>query len=89
MTAERNAERVAGSAFVTAAAQVVSMALGAALAVVVVLEFGKNARTDGLFAAYGVYGFVLLVARASGPRSSRVSSRAIRCARSSTASSPR
>ena len=63
MTGRANEERVAGNAFVTAAAQVVSMLLGAALAVVVVLEFGKNARTDGLFAAYGVYGFVVLVAQ--------------------------
>ena len=29
----------------------------------IVLKFGKNARTDGLFAAYGVYGVLSLIAQ--------------------------
>ncbi len=58
-----NERRIAGSAAVTAAAQLLSLALAGVLAILIVLEFGKNARTDGLFAAYGVYGFLLLVAQ--------------------------
>lgn len=55
--------RIAGNALATAGLQVATMALGAVLAVFIVLKFGKNARTDGLFAAYGVYGFILLLAQ--------------------------
>ena len=55
--------RIAGNALATAGLQVATMALGAVLAIFIVLKFGKNARTDGLFAAYGVYGFILLLAQ--------------------------
>jgi peptidoglycan biosynthesis protein MviN/MurJ (putative lipid II flippase) len=46
---------VAGSAALTAASLLASMGLGAVLAVLVLLFFGKNVRTDAFFAAYGVF----------------------------------
>jgi peptidoglycan biosynthesis protein MviN/MurJ (putative lipid II flippase) len=55
--------RVVGSALVTATSQIATMAIGGLLSLVIVLKFGKNARTDGLFAAYGVYGVLTLVAQ--------------------------
>lgn len=55
--------RVVGSALVTAVSQIATMAIGGLLSLVIVLKFGKNARTDGLFAAYGVYGVLALVAQ--------------------------
>jgi peptidoglycan biosynthesis protein MviN/MurJ (putative lipid II flippase) len=62
--AERPPEhRVVGSALVTASAQVLTMAIGGLLSLVIVLKFGKTPRTDGLFAAYGVYGVLALVAQ--------------------------
>jgi CDP-diglyceride synthetase len=39
------------------------MGLGAAIALVILLRFGKDAETDGLFAAYGVYGIVVVIAQ--------------------------
>jgi peptidoglycan biosynthesis protein MviN/MurJ (putative lipid II flippase) len=50
---------------VTAVTQVSSALIGAVLAVFIVLKFGKNAETDALFAAYGVYGFIVLVANST------------------------
>jgi O-antigen/teichoic acid export membrane protein len=55
--------RVAGSALVTAASLVATMVLGGVLSLVIVLKFGKTAQTDGLFAAYSVYGVLALVAQ--------------------------
>ncbi len=64
MSAERlpaeGGRRVARSAAVTGLAQFATMAIGAVLAVVILLELGKNDRTDGLLAAYGVYSIVVL-----------------------------
>lgn len=54
--------RVAGNAAITAALQVASMAVGAVFALLILRQFGKSPRTDGLLAAYGVYGLVLVVA---------------------------
>src|SRR3954447_3096388 len=54
--------RVAGSAAVTAALQLTSMAVGAVFALLILRQFGKSPETDGLLAAYGVYGLVLVVA---------------------------
>lgn len=54
---------VASSALVTAAAQITIMAISGVLGLLILLKFGKNARTDGLFAAYGVYGFLTLLAQ--------------------------
>jgi peptidoglycan biosynthesis protein MviN/MurJ (putative lipid II flippase) len=39
------------------------MALGAVIALVILLRFGKNRETDGLFAAYGVYGVLVVIAQ--------------------------
>lgn len=55
--------RVARSAAITGVAQLATMAIGGALAIVILLELGKNARTDGLLAAYGVYSVVVLFAQ--------------------------
>jgi peptidoglycan biosynthesis protein MviN/MurJ (putative lipid II flippase) len=54
---------MAANAAITALAQVASMALGAVIALVILLRFGKDAETDGLFAAYGVYGVLVVVAQ--------------------------
>jgi len=54
---------IARNAIVTAASITGSMVLGAVLAVVVLLEFGKDAETDGFFAAYGVYALLLTIAQ--------------------------
>jgi peptidoglycan biosynthesis protein MviN/MurJ (putative lipid II flippase) len=56
-------ERVAASAFVTSLAMLAAMAVGGLLAIVVLLKFGKNAETDGFFAAYGVYAVLLALAQ--------------------------
>ncbi|MFL5817537.1 MAG: lipid II flippase MurJ [Conexibacter sp.] len=61
--ASREGRHVARSAAVTGLAQLATMAIGAALAVVILLELGKNDRTDGLLAAYGVYSVVVLFAQ--------------------------
>ena len=67
MTAEPAAgERpIAGSALVTSATVVATMGLGAVLALLIVLKFGKTPRTDGLLAAYGVYGLLLTLAQST------------------------
>jgi peptidoglycan biosynthesis protein MviN/MurJ (putative lipid II flippase) len=54
---------MAVNAAITALSQVASMALGAVIALVILLRFGKDAETDGLFAAYGVYGVLVVVAQ--------------------------
>jgi peptidoglycan biosynthesis protein MviN/MurJ (putative lipid II flippase) len=56
-------QRVAASAFVTSTAMLAAMATGGLLAIVVLLKFGKNAETDGFFAAYGVYAVLLALAQ--------------------------
>jgi peptidoglycan biosynthesis protein MviN/MurJ (putative lipid II flippase) len=57
--------RIAGSALITSATVIATMALGAVLAVLIVLQFGKTPRTDGLLAAYGVYGLLLTLAQSA------------------------
>ncbi|HEX8075275.1 MAG TPA: lipid II flippase MurJ [Thermoleophilaceae bacterium] len=54
--------RLASNAVVTAVAQGASMLLGGVVALIIQLRFGKDAETDGLFAAYGVYGILVVVA---------------------------
>jgi peptidoglycan biosynthesis protein MviN/MurJ (putative lipid II flippase) len=54
--------RLAGSAAITAALQVAAMAIGGVIAVLVVDEFGKTPRSDGVFAAYGLYGLIFVLA---------------------------
>lgn len=63
VAAEPTRSRIASSAALTAAAQISSMLIGGLLAVGITLKFGANAQTDGVFAAYGVYGIVLLIAQ--------------------------
>jgi peptidoglycan biosynthesis protein MviN/MurJ (putative lipid II flippase) len=55
--------RLAGNTLVTSVSQVVTMGLGAVLALVVLVLFGTTDETDGLFTAYGVYGILLMVAQ--------------------------
>jgi peptidoglycan biosynthesis protein MviN/MurJ (putative lipid II flippase) len=54
---------IARNAIVTAVSVTGSMVLGAILAVLVLHEFGKDAETDGFFAAYGVYALLLTIAQ--------------------------
>jgi peptidoglycan biosynthesis protein MviN/MurJ (putative lipid II flippase) len=61
--AEAAPTRVAGSALVTSLTTIAAMAMGGLLAIVVLLLFGKNARTDGFFAAYGVYAVIIALAQ--------------------------
>jgi peptidoglycan biosynthesis protein MviN/MurJ (putative lipid II flippase) len=61
--AEAAPARVAGSALVTSLTTIAAMALGGVLAIVVLLVFGKGARTDGFFAAYGVYAVIIALAQ--------------------------
>jgi peptidoglycan biosynthesis protein MviN/MurJ (putative lipid II flippase) len=55
--------RVAASVALTSVAQIATMTLGGVLAILVAAEFGSDARTDGFFAAYGVYAMVILLAQ--------------------------
>lgn len=48
---------------VTAGAQLVAMASGTVLAVLVVIEFGKGPESDGVFAAYGLYSVLVMLAQ--------------------------
>jgi peptidoglycan biosynthesis protein MviN/MurJ (putative lipid II flippase) len=59
----RETRGMASNAAITAVTQVASMGLGAAIAVVILLRFGKDVETDGLFAAYGVYGVLVVIAQ--------------------------
>jgi peptidoglycan biosynthesis protein MviN/MurJ (putative lipid II flippase) len=56
-------QRIAGSVAITAGAQLVAMATGTVVAILVVAEFGKGASSDGLFAAYGVYSVLIMLAQ--------------------------
>jgi peptidoglycan biosynthesis protein MviN/MurJ (putative lipid II flippase) len=62
-TSERG--RVVGSVVLTSVAQASAMALGGVFAVLIAARFGSDARTDGFFAAYGAYGFVVLLAQST------------------------
>jgi len=59
----RRPRGMASNAAITAVTQIASMGLGAAIALVILLRFGKDTETDGLFAAYGVYGVVVVIAQ--------------------------
>jgi peptidoglycan biosynthesis protein MviN/MurJ (putative lipid II flippase) len=62
--ADAPADRHVGrSTAVTSIAQVATLGLGALFSIVILLTFGKNSRTDGLLAAYGVYSVVVLFAQ--------------------------
>jgi hypothetical protein len=57
-------ERHASNAAVTALLQLLTMGFGALVALVILALFGKTARTDGLLAAYGVYGLLMVLGQA-------------------------
>src|SRR4051794_41075216 len=63
--AARPPRRVAVAAALTSVAQAVAMAIGGLLAILIAARFGTSAQTDGFFAAYGVYGLIVLVAQSS------------------------
>jgi peptidoglycan biosynthesis protein MviN/MurJ (putative lipid II flippase) len=56
---------VASAVALTSVAQASAMALGGVLAVLIAARFGGDARTDGFFAAYAAYGFVVLVGQST------------------------
>src|SRR2546422_11514798 len=63
MSSAPQGRRLVGSAAVTAVLQVTTMALGGVIAILIFHAFGKGRDTDGLFAAYGVYGIVVILAQ--------------------------
>src|SRR5438034_966981 len=63
MTPAPQGRRFVGSAAITAVLQVTTMALGGVIAILIFHAFGKGRHTDGLFAAYGVYGIVAILAQ--------------------------
>lgn len=63
MTAD--AGRVGRNALITSVAQVATMAAGGVLAVLIAVLVGSDARTDGFFAAYGVYAMAVVFAQSA------------------------
>lgn len=57
--------KVARNAAITSASQVAAMALGAVMAVLVAALVGNDARTDGFFAAYGIYSLAVVFAQSA------------------------
>lgn len=55
--------RLAGSAALTSLATAATMVSGGIFALLIAARFGTSARTDGFFAAYGVYTVAVLVAQ--------------------------
>jgi peptidoglycan biosynthesis protein MviN/MurJ (putative lipid II flippase) len=53
--------RHAGNAAITAVLQLGTMAIGAVIALLILHLFGKDDRTDGLLAAYSVYGLLMVL----------------------------
>lgn len=49
----------------TSVSQAMAMGTGGLLAVLIAVRFGGSARTDGFFAAYAVYGLILLLAQST------------------------
>ena len=56
--------RPALAVILTSGGQAMAMATGGLMAVLIATRFRGSSATDGFFAAYSVYGLVLLVARA-------------------------
>ncbi len=48
---------------VTAGTQLIAMASGTVLAILVVIQFGKGPESDGVFAAYGLYSVLVMLAQ--------------------------
>ncbi len=65
MSTEERRGGVAVSAALTSAAQALAMVSGGLLAVLVAIRIGADARTDGFFAAYGVYAVTVLFAQSA------------------------
>jgi peptidoglycan biosynthesis protein MviN/MurJ (putative lipid II flippase) len=57
--------RVGTSVALTAVSAVATMATGGILALLIAARFGSTEHTDGFFAAYGVFGIVVLVAQST------------------------
>ncbi|MDQ3740759.1 MAG: hypothetical protein M3389_07420 [Actinomycetota bacterium] len=57
--------RVGRNALITSVSQVVTMAAGGVLAVLVAVLVGSDARTDGFFAAYGLYAMAIVFAQSA------------------------
>jgi len=58
-----SAKPLAGRVAITSIAQLGTMAFGGLLALLIARRFGTSAETDGMFAAYSVYGVFLMVAQ--------------------------
>lgn len=54
---------LAGRVAITSIAQFGTMAAGGVLAALIGIRFGSSAQTDGLFAAYSLYGLLLMIAQ--------------------------
>ncbi|MGZ6707640.1 MAG: hypothetical protein ACXVFN_11930 [Solirubrobacteraceae bacterium] len=65
MTASARPARTGRSVVLTSVSQAMAMGTGGVLAVLIAARFGGSARTDGFFAAYGVYGLILLLAQST------------------------
>jgi hypothetical protein len=57
--------RIGRSVVLTSGGQAMAMATGGLMAVLIAARFGGSGSTDGFFAAYSVYGLVLLIAQST------------------------
>ena len=57
--------RTLRSIVLTSGGQAAAMATGGLMAIFIAARFGSSGRTDGFFAAYSVYGLVLLIAQST------------------------
>ncbi len=57
--------RMSRSIVLTSGGQAAAMATGGLMAILIASRFGSSGRTDGFFAAYSVYGLVLLIAQST------------------------
>lgn len=61
----RQRRRPARDVILTSGGQAMAMATGGLMAILIASRFGGSSATDGFFAAYSVYGLVLLVAQST------------------------
>lgn len=57
--------RLVRSMLLTSGGQAMAMGTGGLLAILIAARFGGSGRTDGFFAAYAVYGLILLIAQST------------------------
>jgi hypothetical protein len=57
--------RLVRSMLLTSGGQAMAMATGGLLAILIAARFGGSGHTDGFFAAYAVYGLILLIAQST------------------------